>query len=393
MFNTFPIQSLSLLPEPVLSVYLDTSPASHTNLPSAHSYRSWFRRESHSLLAALPESEAGLLRPHIHRIEELLLHQPQQRPGLALFAGDGVWEPIPLSVQPQNELHWGSPMLWQLLAIALHHPPACIAFLSGSGAQLFHSHPGELLPLESLAFQLDTSHWRRMESAHAAERGAGLPHGPQRDLFERRRRSQYLRFLTGVAQKIAQLCDTHSLSRVCLLGPARDTRAVQHKLPEPLRSMSFSIPHTPRSSNPSQSLPFIDDLRRKFEQTRAEKLVEDLLNRSSGMVTGTDETLVELQRGRLSSLLLAEDFNPSLQFCPACGHAAASPVKECALCHGAQTTASLHEILPRLAAAHSCRIELLQQRAASRFRPAGSIGGYLRGRASAAHPESAATAA
>lgn len=378
MLNTLPFPSLAQLPEPVLTVCLDTNHGLASNWGSPRAFLSWFQAAARQLLAGVAQADRPALAGQLDRVERFLREQPPPTyRGLALFAGPSVWHSIPLQVEPQNQLHWGKPLLWQLCTLADQYPPACIAVVDLSGVKIFGSRMGEITPLATADFHIDAAQWKKMEAVHAADNGIGFPHGAQRDLFERRRESQYLRFLSGAAQQIALACEAHGLTRIYLLGADRLTRPLERKLPRSLRAHATCIPHGCHGESPAEILLDAAVPLRSIESEHREQRVLELVNRARGTVTGPEETLAQLQRSRLRSLLVADDFNPILRYCPSCAHAAPSAVPECPHCRGEQMELTLHEILPQLLDRYSCELTVVREHAAERLRSVGGIGGWL----------------
>ncbi len=236
------------------------------------------------------------------------------------------------------------------------------------------------MPLNTLEFRIDPSHWKRMQAFHAAERKAGMPYGPQRDLFERRCDTHYLCFLGETAHRVAHVCEVYGLNRVLLLGPRRYTGIIEDKLSPFLRKQTVQIPHLWCEWNSSMSLTRVEETLCRFEAAYQERYLSELLNRGSSVVTGAEETLAMLQRGRLGFLFAEESFNPLLRYCKTCDHVSASSAQECPRCRGGIVDLTLHEILPQLLIRHHCESHFLSGRNAESLRSVGSIGGWLRQR-------------
>lgn len=389
MFHQFPFAMLASLPEPVLSVYLDANPVRHLNRSVSHGYLGWFAGEAKRLLSAAQTSEQNRLRTEIDRVERFLQEKPLGGRGFALFAGLGIWHMIPLPVEPENELHWGRPMLWQLAAIAHRHRPSCVVALDRSGARLFSSTFGEVMPLETREFRADASDWKQMQGYHSAERRAGMPHGAQHDLFERRTDAQYQRFLAETAQRLEATCEAQGLNQVLLIGPLRLTAAMARKLPPALRKRTVQVPHLWSEWEASSSVERIAEALTAFDAASQEQRVGELLNRGRSVVTGAEETLAMLQRGKLRALVAEESFDPVLRYCAACDIAGASSTQRCPRCRGALVNRTMHEVLPQLLIRYSCASEFLNGAPAQHLRALGSIGGWLRRRRSSTSPEAA----
>lgn len=379
MSQLFGSAALASMPEPVLTVYLSTNPLRHLNRNDDHGCSRWFGIHARQLLAATDGADQDRLLRQIKRVQHFLKEGIPQAPGIALFAGPDTWHLIPLPSEPENEIAWGEPKLWQLASMAQSHRPWFIAKVDGAGARLFRFHDGELMPLATLEFHVDPSHWKQMQAFHSAERNAGIAHGAQRDLFERRYETQHSRFLCDVAQRLIRLCASHGANQVLLMGPSRSIGIIEQKLPPSLRKQTIQIPHLSHAWDSSVSLSnVVEEALRRFETDQKAQKVGELGERGRRVVTGAEETLAMLQRGRLSHLMIEESLNPVLGYCANCDHASASRLAECPRCRGAMVERSLREVLPQLLMRHGCASELVSGQAAERLHTIGGMGGWLR---------------
>ena len=211
-----------------------------------------------------------------------------------------------------------------------------------------------------------------------AKQGSRMPHGAQRDLFERRMETEYVRLLHEVAKVIAAYCAVHAIDQVYLLGSDRLTKQVQEDLPQHMREKVVLIAHVSAEVQAADIKARIEDRLREYEAIRKERMIDELLNRAQGIVTGVEQTLNQLQRGLLASLVIAEGLNPVLHQCESCGLVSASASRRCPACKQVQRATTLHEVLPTLLIRHACNMELVEGPAASHLQTAGGIGGRLR---------------
>ena len=378
MINAHEFAALAQLPEPLLTVYLNTNPGLPSNCRSVPGYVAWLKTEARKVRSHRGESKNSLFHEQVKRVEKYLETQRPAHTGVLIFAGPDVWQVIPLQVEPSNELHWGKPHLWQLNAIMARHRPACAAVLDLSGVRMYEYAFSGLTQFAEQKFSIDTSHWRQKEREHMAKQGTRMPHGAQRDLFDRRVEAEYVRLLHEVAKVIAAYCEVHAIDQVYLLGSDRLTKQVQEELPQALSEQAALIAHVSAEEPAVDIKARIEASLREYEANRKERVVDELLNRNQGIVTGVDQTLHQLQRGLLASLLLVEDLNPILHRCESCGLVTASASERCAACNQIQKVTTLREMLPTLLIRHACRMELVEGRAAARLQTAGGIGGRLR---------------
>lgn len=378
MPDALQLSELMQLPQPVLSVFLDTNPGLPTNCRSIPGYIAWLKTEARRLLASSDAAGLEPMRAQLDRVETYLEENRPAHRGLALFAGANVWKELPLFVEPANELHWGRPRLWQLWLMADQYRPSCAVAIDLSGVRFFRYQFGQLTEVGEREFSLDTAQWKQRDHAHMARQNTRMPHGEQTDIFARRIEAQYLHLCKEVAEETAALCDREALSHIYLLGADRLTRRVRAALPQRLREHVTPIAHGCTVESQCTTQKYIEARLAAHLAERKERLVNELLNRKRGIATGLDQVLRQLQRGRLASLVMAEDFNPPVQRCRQCGAAAASPAPACSYCGGRLETLALQEILPELLLKYACSFDLIHDRAAKLLQTVGSIGGWLR---------------
>lgn len=378
MTNAQEFAALAQLPEPLLTVYINSNPGLATNCRAVPGYIAWLKTEAKNLRTRRGETKSSLLHEQVSRVEKYLDAQRPAHTGVVIFSGPDTWRVIPLQVEPVNELHWGKPHLWQLTSIMERRRPACAVVLDLAGAHMYEYASGVLTLFAKQLFKVDTSQWRQKEHAHMARQGTRMPHGAQRDLFDRRIQAEYVHLLHDVASMIAAYCDRQSIDQVYLLGSDRLTKQVQVVLPQRLKKKVARIAHVSAEEPAGDIQARIESRLREFETTRKEQIVDELINRNGEFVSGMDETFKALQRGLLASLVLAEGFNPKLHQCEGCGLVTASSLPGCPACNGLQKPTTLHEALPVLLIRHTCHLDLVTDRAATRLQTMGGIGGRLR---------------
>jgi peptide subunit release factor 1 (eRF1) len=114
------------------------------------------------------------------------------------------------------------------------------------------------------------------------------------------------------------------------------------------------------------------------ERERESRLVDDLLGSERGVTIGIDETLAQLQQGRIRRLVLVKGFNGNLHQCVRCGQMDRTADPVCPACNGERRTVALREILPVLSRRHEVAVEVVAGEAAQRLQEAGGIGAWLR---------------
>jgi hypothetical protein len=367
------------LPPPVLSVYLDTNPATERNQNTPRGYQIWLKAAGQALAREVEASARPPLRRQLERVAEYLDLQPAKARGTAIFAGAHVWEVVPLQMPVHDEIHWGKPALQQLTWLLDEHRSRGAVLIEGTGARFFRFWLGQISEDEDMAFVLDRSQWRDMSLTGPAPPGVGKHSGAMRERVAARVDAAWKRFAAAVARRLSTWMRREGISPVALVGEPRLIEPVISALGAGVRSSVRLVPKTlPRTSAAQvqkQLEPVLRDWEREYEQQQ----VDDLLNTHdpARAVLGLDETLARLQQGRVRELVVAGGLRGNARQCLQCGWADRSADPVCPVCGGERRPRTLRTLIPELASAHGVPIEVVAGAAADRLREAGGIGAWL----------------
>ncbi len=370
------IRSLPELPTPVLTVYLETNREKQENRGLRPCYLTWFKSEAQRTARALPSEERPLFQEQAERVEAFLRSQPPQHRGVVIFAGSAAWEVIPVEIEVENELRWGSPALAQFLWVLDEHRPVGIVLVGQKGARIFQYVLGELRDLETKEFRLDVS--RKKEMGPISRPGVRMSRGTDRDLYEHHVDAQYAHFHQQIAERIRYWTASESLDRVLLVGLEDMVAGIRQELPPTLRERVVAV---------REDLGWLSrtDLERRLEpivvgheREREVALVDALLGGARGVVLGLDEVLVRLQHEEVRSLIVAKGLNADLRQCRQCLWLDRTSDPVCPACGGERHMAMLREVLPALARRHKVSVEVVSGEAARRLQEAGGISAWLR---------------
>ena len=378
MLNTKRVVGLSKLPAPLLSAYLKTGPDDHSLHPLVPSYLAWLKKEANAIADNLPAGECDLFRQQLRHLEEFLHDRTPRERSIVVFAGPQTWEMVALQAEVANELHWGNPAIAPLLWLVAEHKPYFFVVVDRSGAQFLSYRLGEISRLLETKFDVDISQWKKKDRAHVARPGIRETHGAQRDVFDHRMDAQYRRLCREVADQAIQLCRMEQFSAVFLVGPERLATHVAGRFPEDLYRRVVCVRkdlNKVGSGRLEEHLePEIDAWEREHEMA----LVNGLLGLEHGAVLGIDETLSELQKGKIRALVLCRGLDARLSRCKSCGHIASSADPVCSACGGGQSPVSLRDVLPQLADTLKTDLEVVSGLAAVKLKEAGGMGAWLR---------------
>jgi hypothetical protein len=378
MFNTSLVASLSKLPQPLLTLYVNVNPGKQTNRGPNPGYMTWLKAEAKAIAHGVPAKEQVLFQEQLNRVEHFLRGEALGPHSFIILAGPSTWHQLPLQVELNNALSWGRPQLWQLLGLISEHKTCCVVAVDHAGARFFRYEFGEMTELKEKEFQIDTSQWERKDHAHMARPHTKMPHGPLVDAFKQRMEVQYSRLCREVAERIESICPKENPAPIILVGSKRLTGQVEKALPSNLQQNVVLI---------KQDLARIDlaDLQQRLApeitasiSRHGEARVDQLLDSDHRSVIGIDETLARLQEGGVGTLVLSTSFDASLRQCVKCGLMSRSADPVCTACGSERQAITLREALPELMLAHRIGIEMVNGQAGKKLNESGGIGGWLR---------------
>lgn len=372
------LESLAEVSQPLLSLYLEAIPKQPTNGRFRLSSYPWLKKKAKALTAGMAPAECDAFRTELERVERFLSGPVAGSGALAIFSAPAKWTCLHLPSPVSNEIHWGEPSLTQLRRIAEEQQTLCIVAVDRAGARFFKYELGELAELPAMQFEIDTSQWKRKEHGHMARRDTKMPHGALRDTFKRRVDEQYHRFFHHIAERIKFIYTKQRSQGVLLVGSERLTKPIESVLPREIQEHTVRIAEDLARIAPAKLQgkigPKIASWMRHYSKARAERLIES----TRGSVIGFDETLAELQNGRIGTLLLVRGLDVPLRQCTNCGEINRSADPVCRTCRGARREVMLSQVLDALAKAHNTRIEILDPAAGKELAKAGGMGGWIR---------------
>jgi hypothetical protein len=372
-------ESYVQLPHPLLSVYLNTRQAESSRHPLIPESFIWLKKEAKWAAHGLAPAEQALLQQQLERILEFLDNRPPNERSLVIFAGPKTWEVLPLQVSVENELHWGKPAIAQLLWLAEEHKPYCVTVLDHKGAAFFQYQLRELLKIGEKKFDVDISEWKKKDLGHFSGEEVRKTRGSQRDVFEHRMDSQYEHLCTETANQTMALSKEHKCAAILVIGEDRLSRPIKDAVPQEMRPKMILIEEdfawmTERELE-QRLEPIIEDWERKQQA----ELVNEFLASERGTVSGIEETLSQLQRGSIRTVLLPRDLEVDLKQCLKCGWTERSADPVCSACGGERRTVTLREILPGLAKTHKAEIQVVSGETSEALKKGGTMGAWLRG--------------
>jgi peptide subunit release factor 1 (eRF1) len=380
MLSADTLSALEELPTPLLTVYVNTQ----STAPSAHGPSAgnliWLKQEAKRLVENIPPRDQDTFRQQIAETEGFLRDRKPKEKALVILAGSATWELVSLRVQVENELHWGKPALAQLLWILSENKSYCLVIVDRKGARFLHFELGEMREVSDQKFEVDISQWKKKDLGHVVGQRVNKTRGSQRDTYVHRMDAQYRRLCRETAAQATRFCEANNCHGIFLVGSDELTKPVHAGF-----SKEFSLPVVLIAEDfGNLSLPELQDrLRPKIAEWQDEwesALVARLFGEQRKAVIGIDETLAQLQKGKVRTVVLAHELKGNLRECIECGWTDRSADPVCPACRRERRAVELRDVLLNVARTTNTRIEVVRGGAADRLNQSGGMAGWLRGR-------------
>jgi hypothetical protein len=378
MLSSREVLSLSELPTPVLTAYLNTGAPGPSNGRTATETESWIRQAAQTLVGMLAPKDQETFQKQVERVGNFLHERHAHEGSVVIVAGPKTWKLVPLRFRVENQLHWGKPALLELLSLIDECKPCCIVAIDHAGARFFRYELDTMADLGEIKFSANSAEWKKKDHAHMARPRTMMPHGMQRDVFKKRMDAQYQRFCRRVAFKAESLYKTAGTASIFLAGPERLTQQVaahfSKKVASNVATVSEDLARVPLPKLERQlASRFV-----KWTDEHAMTRVNALLGGEHATVIGVDETLARLQSGTISTVVLARGFDTLVRQCVQCGLVSRSADPLCSICGSERPHLMLSEILPQLLRKHRAAIDVIHGEAGQKLIAAGGMGGWLR---------------
>ena len=354
----------------VLSVYLDMS----VNENQKRTYQVFLNQKK----AEFPELDSD--RPNHHneplgaafeRVEKWLGSGfDESKKGVALFTEiDGDWfEAHQVSVPLENR-------------VALYHRPIVAPLVEI--LERYHHHGVVLVDREHLRlmslFLDQTLNEREVETEpypapHDVKRG-----GFSAKDFQDRKAEETKHFFREFADEVRDFVRRHRPDDLILLGTHENVQKFREFLPDSVRKL---VTHTDRmdieATAPEirERLSPVFQQRLEEEEARVVEILRERVQESHKAVAGVEETLKELQEGKLEALVVARGLSDRGGRCGSCGFFLVSESGSCPYCGGSvENSVDLGETMVRLAADQGIEVDFVPATALGEL---GGVGGLLR---------------
>jgi hypothetical protein len=375
MFATNQIESSFEFASPVLTAYVRTSPSDASSHRLTREYMTSLRMTGRSISGSLRPPERETFLKQLDRVEEFLQQRKPHERGLVIFAGPGIWKTVSLQQEVEDELHWGKPALAQLFWLAVEHKPYGIVVVDHAGARFFRYWLGEIAEYKEKRFAIDISQWKRKDLGHVSGQGVEKTWGSKRDLFEKRIEGQYAHLCHETADHAAKLYVSKEVSAVFLVGPDRLIKPIEAKFPSSFHKPIVLFEQDLARVSTSELLRHLEPQIAAWQRKHQAEVAAGVTGDQRGTVAGFDETLNDLQKGKLRALVLNQGLDATLRQCVHCGWTDRSADPICTVCGSERRSVTFRDALPELARRHPCEIEVVSGDVAEDLNKSGGMAG------------------
>jgi hypothetical protein len=296
--------------------------------------------------------------------------------GVAIFAGKDSWEFVPLQVEVEDEIRWGAPSLAQLLWLLDEHKRYGIVVPGRKRARFFLYWLGEVRELEEKEFRLEPS--KKKEMGPVARLGVRVSRGTNRDVFEHHVNAEYAHYDQQIAERIERWFAAEPLGSVFLVGLAQMVKAIRKEVTPTLVEKIVLVEEDLGWVSRTELLDRIEPAIVSHKEKREMASVEAMLGDSRNVVLGIDEALVQLQQGKIRSVLVSKGLNGSLQQCVNCSWVDRTSDRVCPACGGGRRNVALRDVLPELVRRYDASLEMVSGPSARKLQERGGMGAWLR---------------
>lgn len=197
--------------------------------------------------------------------------------------------------------------------------------------------------------------------------------------YQARKAEETRHFFKEFAAEVENFVRRHGPDDLIVLGTHENAKRFMEYLPQPIRDLivhtdTIEVDATPAEIR-EKLAPTIEQ-RLREEEARAVDSLRDRVRQSHMAVAGFEQTLEQLQAGKIQTLVVARGVDRTGARCEQCGFLFATATPRCAYCEGTtRDNVDLVEETLRLAGEQDVEIDFV---AASTLDDIGGVGGLLR---------------
>ncbi len=354
---------------PFLSVYLNTS----VNAEGQRTYPVFLRKKI-ALLSKLQEHgnvENNLreFRRNVELVEAYLRDElARETRGVAIFssAARDYFKALQLSVEVPNKFSVStSPNLGILIELAEGNQHYCLAILDQHSGRilsfyLFDLHGEAELVDETVPGRTKVGGWSQMR-------------------YQRHRSALIDHFMKEFAESLADYVRREDPDSIILLGTDSNLARFQRHLSSEVRDRILLTRNLPAHADDNELIEqvsgYISEAQSQAQQQTEEQLY-DRLCQDHLAVVGLDDTLFNLQMGKLERLFISRQLQTRGYRCTNCHFIFSSSLDQCHYCQGPVEPIELRNRIEKLAEHHDVPIDVVSPR--SFLDSLGGLAGFLR---------------
>ena len=371
----------------VLCVYLNVDPTASDNHRTPPAFEIWARRA----LADLEASHAGAghdfrmrLRDLVVRVNEFVASHKVEGKGLAVFAGDNLWEAIELPVAFENQLGYGQPNLAPLLEVVGEQAPYGLVQVDHRQARWITAWLGRPTTDGGLGLVLDTSQWSShdlMPAGGDGPGGTGIRAGSNREAFEQRVDEHTRTFYRQVAEQLGEWLQATALPAMIIGGNEEAVVELKQQLPPDVARRvvgTLSLPnYVPDAELLERAAPLALQHAQAASASMVNEVVDLALAGGAGAV-GPDDVLAAVQRSQARTVYVQRPLDATAWQCRQCDTVFGQAVETCTQCGGAVEACPMDSLLPLLVRRTGAELRFVSGPAAVRLYEFGGMAALLR---------------
>ncbi|HSJ26240.1 MAG TPA: VLRF1 family aeRF1-type release factor [Longimicrobiales bacterium] len=274
--------------------------------------------------------------------------------GVAIFAdvGGDWFEAFQFPTAVTNRLELADhAVIAPLTQVARTHPRSCIVVVDREHLRMVATHMGQVLDEHASAPDA-------IPTAHDVQAGGYS----QRD-YQKRKAEETRHFFRQFADEVTRFGQRHQADHFALLGTTENTKHFREFLPKEVADRIVHEGHTPAVATAVELVrnlqPVLDELQLR-DRADAINLIRDRVRQAHFATAGVQDTLVQLQEGKVERLVVASDLDRQGVQCTQCNFYLVRRDGPCPYCGGElRDGVDLVESMIRMAATQAADVDVI----------------------------------
>lgn len=350
---------------PIISFYLSLEREHDEKIPFTELKN--LLKAGQDQIARWPEEQRVPLALYLTRIEETVAEERGGRSrGLAIFAGEKLWQVYRLPIEPGNYIVIDqTPYVKPLIRLFRHHPRYCTVLVDKERARLFLIQMGEIQDYSMVLDEVPKHH----------EQG-----GWAQARLQRRHEDAVMHHLKRSAELTFEFYQREGFDHLLLGGTEELTRAFYERLHTYLQERVVGFLPIASTAGAGEVLAQTLDRMEEVKVALDEEIVarlKEAVGSGKMAVAGLAATLRALNARKVMELVVEEDYQTAGGRCSDCGSLSIRSTGRCRYCHGnIQRVENLVDEAVELAYAQSAQVHFVGP--TDTLWEMGRIGAFLR---------------